>query len=298
MLDEIAAGGAVDVVLGTEPKSEALASDGSTARSLTFDVLVDRGSLPFVDDHRVKGAAVLPMVIALDWLARAAEALCPGKVFVEASDLRVLRGIKLASFETGTDRLTVRVTTKDGETIDGEVLGEGGARHYGAKLRVAAARPTARPPVPLAGAKTAWTSPVYGDALFHGPAFQVIEGAPVLAEEGIEGDLATVSQMGWPGRFVTDPAVLDGALQLAITFCKGVTGGTSLPTGVARVRWLADGPLEGVVHCVVRSRVLSRDHTTSDIAILRDGVVVAEMSGMDLHVLPGTHETPRAPLAP
>ncbi len=299
MLDEIAAGGPVDVVLGAEPKPEALVGEGG-ARSLCVDVLVDAGSAPYLADHRVKGAAVVPIVLAIEWLARAAEALCPGKVFVEASELRVLRGIKLAHYGTGADRFTIRVSTRDGETIAGEVLGEGSVLHYGAKIRVAAsraeAREKARPPAALNGVKTPWAGALYGDALFHGPAFQVIcqdnQRTPVLSRDGIEGDLGGVRTKAWPGAFITDPALLDGALQLAITFCKAATGGSSLPTAVARVRWLADGPQEGVLRCAVRSKVLSRDHTTSEMVIFRGDTVVAEISGAELHVLPGTHTAP------
>jgi malonyl CoA-acyl carrier protein transacylase len=304
MLEEIAEGpeSAVDVVLGAEPKAEALAgatAEGApTRRSLRVEVLVDARSAPYVGDHRVRGVAVVPMALAIEWLARGAEALCPGKVFVEASDVRVLRGIKLGRFDTTGDRFVIEVSTLDGETIEGAILGEDGVRHYAAKLHVANARPAALAPASLAGARSAWPHAVYGDVLFHGPAFQVVRGTPSLARDGLEGELVGVREMAWPraSEFVTDPALIDGAIQLALLFCKGATGGNSLPTALARVRWLADGPPAGVVRCVMRSRALSRDHTITELALLRGDTVVAEIAGLELHVLPGTHST--APLSP
>jgi malonyl CoA-acyl carrier protein transacylase len=306
MLAEIAEGpdGPTDVVLGAEPKAEALAGDaGSPApRTRAVEVLVDARSAPFIDDHRVRGAAVVPMVLAIEWLARAAEALCPGMAFVEASEVRVLRGIKLARFEGQGDRFVVQVSTTDGEHVVGELLGEGGVRHYAANLRVASKREPASAPASLAGARTPWPHAVYGDALFHGPAFQCIQGTPTLGADGIEGTLLGARGMGWrdADSFVTDPALLDGALQLAVTFCKGATGGSSLPTALGRLRWLVDGPPAGSLRCIVRSRARSRDHTSSELAIVRTTErgeeIVAEIAGLDLHVLPGTRTT--APLAP
>lgn len=206
----------------------------------------------------------------------------------------MLRGIRLVDFDGKGDRFVVRVreTSPDGLELAAEVLGAGGARHYTARLRLASATPAPAPPFSLGGARTAWAHPVYGDQLFHGPQFQVIRGVPVLTPEGIEGELVGANAAGWSGQFLTDPAMLDGGLQLAVTFAKQATGGASLPTAFSALRWY--GAPSGAVRCVVRSRALSKDHTVSDLVFLEDERVVAELEGVEVHVLPGTRDAATA----
>jgi len=294
MLDEIASGGPVDVVIGAEPRAEALTRGARPLREGAYTVIVDARTCPFIDDHRVKGQAVVPVVMAVEWFARAARALAPDLGLVALEELRVLRGIRLADFEGKGDRFVVRVHEVAPNELAAEVLGTGGARHYSAKVRLGVS-PTPRAPLTLAGPRTPWAHPVYGDALFHGPQFQVIQGVPVLCDEGIEGDLVGAAGASWAGAFVTDPALLDGGLQLVVTFAKQATGGASLPTGFRALRWF--GAPRGPVRCVVRSRTLSKDHTVSDLVFLEGSRVVAELDAVEVHVLPGTRELAAAPSA-
>mgnify|MGYP004189994847 CR=1 FL=1 len=55
--------------------------------------------------------------------------------------------------------------------------------------------------------------------LFHGPHFQVIDTLKGVGEEGIVGQLKGTEDVDWNGwgkQWRTDPALLDGGLQLAL----------------------------------------------------------------------------------
>ncbi len=71
------AGDDVMLVLGGEPRAEALATEPARTASKRLEVLVSHRSHPFVASHVVKGAPVLPAVMVLELFARAARARRP-----------------------------------------------------------------------------------------------------------------------------------------------------------------------------------------------------------------------------
>src|SRR5690606_856481 len=109
LVDELAdTSGSVELVLGGEPKPDALAPTAG-AKDRRFEVLVDRASFPMIDAHRVKGQAVLPAALALELFARAAQATRPELVLTSCEELRVLKGVVLEGYEGAGDRLGVDV---------------------------------------------------------------------------------------------------------------------------------------------------------------------------------------------
>src|SRR5690606_25975128 len=79
LVDEATDGalGDVEIVLGGAPGSEALLHDEGAPPPQVLELLVSEASDPYLDSHRVKGVPVVPVVLVLEWFARAARALAP-----------------------------------------------------------------------------------------------------------------------------------------------------------------------------------------------------------------------------
>ncbi|MEQ1572353.1 MAG: SDR family NAD(P)-dependent oxidoreductase, partial [Myxococcota bacterium] len=103
MVDELGDRRGVEVVLGGEPRMAALADAGGAERQVVLRGRVDAKANPYLHDHVVAGAPVLPVAIALEWFARAAHALRPDLTLTELRDVKVLRGIRLDGFDGAGD---------------------------------------------------------------------------------------------------------------------------------------------------------------------------------------------------
>ena len=284
----------VELVLGGEPKPEALSSGGdSVRRGGSFDVIIDRAGFPAIDDHRVKGQPVLPVALVLELFARAVEATRPDLIFTECEDLKVLRGVALDDYEGAGDRLTVstkQISNGDGVVFQLELLDAEGKRRYAAR-GIAKPNPATAPSVPAPpGGLSAFEGEVYdGVALFHGDAFKVIVGAPSIGEGGLDATLEGAGARGWPaGNWETDPALVDGGLQLALLWtCR--EGGAALPTSLARFRRFSPGLAKGSVRAILAGRESKGDRSVSDLVFVDEsGTTVAALEGVEMHVLPGS----------
>ncbi len=142
---------------------------------------------------------------------------------------------------------------------------------------------------PKSGAPWA-TEEVYGPVLFHGPDFQVLKGVGSVGPQGGSALVASTRDIGWiGGPFATDPAAVDGGLQMAILMGMRAVGRTSLPTGVESLTLHIDEPTSGPLHCSIRSRSVSDFKTVSD-AIVRteDGRLLCELRGIEMHMVDTT----------
>jgi len=278
----------VEVVLGGEPRAEALLVEGSEQRVLRLEVRVDRRSHPYLADHAINGTAVVPVVLALEWMSRLARAFRPDLHLRAIDGVRVLRGIKLAHFEGEGDRFVLSaraLSNGHGAVVSLEIAGSDGTPHYRAEASMTpapAALETSDRPAPE---MQAWSgSSIYGDVLFHGLAFQVIESLEGVGPEGIAGTLRGVEQAGWSGeRWQTDPAALDGALQLAVLWARDQLGRAMLPMGVGSLQLTSRPVVPGPLRCVVRCRECSGSRVEADVALFdAEGHVVSELRGAEL----------------
>ncbi len=80
----------VELVLGGEPKAEALLFAGAEARVQELEVKVQRGSHGWLEGHSIKGTPVVPVVLAAEWLSRAARSFRPGLALAALLDAKVL----------------------------------------------------------------------------------------------------------------------------------------------------------------------------------------------------------------
>jgi hypothetical protein len=264
------------------------------------DVHVTATTHPQLADHRVAGAVVVPVVMVIEWFLRAARACRPDLSIASLRDLKVLRGIKLSRFDGEGDDLTVRCKQlSDGPatTLAVELRGKNEALHYAATVTM-----SPEPPVAPAAAEAPkverFGSIVYdGHVLFHGPKFQVIRQVDGVSRDGAVGALAGGRAAGWPGEpWRTDPALLDGGLQLAVLWARQVLGGASLPMAVGEYRTYAGGLAEGPIRCVVHGKQVHDARAVCDVAFIgADGALVAEMLGVETVLRPGETKSTAAP---
>ena len=283
----------VEVVLGGAPSEEALLPEESAGPpAATYEVWVDALSQPWLEDHTIKGTVVVPVVLAMEWASRAGRAFKPGLRVKAIRDIKVLKGILLPEWAQQGARFQLRVrqlSNGTGATLFFELVGTSGPPHYTAKIELTeqgadAAQAKRTPILEL----SAWENrKVYGDVLFHGPELQVIEQIDGISDEGISGTLRGVRQAGWEGGWQTDPAALDGGLQLAVLWDREQLDGAFLPTGIKAAVTYTDGPAEGPFRCVVKGRTVGKDRSVTDILFTDEaGAPIYELLGVETHRRP------------
>ncbi len=254
----VVVGGGTGALHGEEPR-------------LAAEVVVDAGSHGYLTDHSVAGTPVLPVALVLEWFQALATAWRPGGEPVVVTDLKVVRKVPLPDLATARHRLIVRGAQRaasGGAVLDLELLSAEGVAHYRA-IATTGNRPSARSwPRPV-DAEPLDPPEVYdGVVLFHGPRFQVVRGLPVLSGDAVTGTVDGLRDMGWPvATWHTDPAAVDGALQLAGLWASRRQGGAWLPMSVGRFEVGHGGPLTAPAEVVVRISGTERDVMRCDIRI-------------------------------
>jgi hypothetical protein len=176
-------------------------------------------------------------------------------------------------------------------------LGPTGAVHY-----LASAELSSLPPA----APAEWARPrlgAWGDAriydgvvLFHGPPFQAVRTISGLSEEGLAGSLQGTRALCWPDEpWATDPAALDGVLQLAVVWASRLLGGPCLPTGLGEVLFHGELPASGPLECVVRRTAVQTERASCEARLYAEGGrLLVELKGIELHLRPeGTRAVSR-----
>jgi hypothetical protein len=277
-------GPSTEVLLG----SAQLASSTASRRG---EVWIDASTLPHLEDHRIRGTVVLPVVMAVEWFARIA---APGPVSLH--DVHVRRGILLPAYgRTGERVEIVGAPAPDGASL--ELRDASGGVRIVARSGAASAQ-LGEPPGTLAPARAegmgaaaggmALAGPLYApDRLFHGPALQVIAEVQALSPEGARASLKGTLDLGWRGGpWRTDPAAIDGALQLALLSSIAAGMGQTLPLRIAEV--LAFGPpAHGPIECVVELRSRAAERATFDAWLVGPrGEPVAVLRGIEMFLAP------------
>jgi hypothetical protein len=110
-----------------------------------------------------------------------------------------------------------------------------------------------------------------------------------VSTTGLVAKLRGVAGRAWPPEpWVTDPALLDGALQLALLWTEQLLGKASLPTSIGRVR-LFTGPPDAACTATLLGREATANRVVCDVLLCDEtGAAVAELHGIETHVLPGT----------
>jgi NAD(P)-dependent dehydrogenase (short-subunit alcohol dehydrogenase family)/acyl carrier protein len=242
------AGGPVEIlILGPEPKANGNGHSPKHAINLVtaFERTIDVQSHPILQSHVMKGKAVVPTALIIEWLAHGAMHENPGLLFHGFDDLRILKGMTLKQ----KDSLTIAVlagpaTSCDGVDIVPVELRSGHILHARASILLTTQLPTRQASAaPVADQPYSAGTKIYADSrLFHGDDLQAIQSVQGWSDEGIIGQgLAAPTPAAWmkhPLRsgWLADPLALDAAFQLMILWSFESRGVGSLPTGAARYR--------------------------------------------------------------
>lgn len=284
--DEMASGDSdgVEVVLGAEPRSDTLAGKPSRHEC---EIRLAPGHHGFLEDHRIAGAVVVPMALVAEWFSRAAVAFRPASPFRGLRGLRVLRPLKLEALAAGPT-FRVRCSSVAEGTLELELAGMDGTLYYQAKAELAMDVPSLLAWPALDGLAPWDGSWIYGDTLFHGPAFQVIDCVEGIGPAGIQGRVHGVLGAPWPtAAWRTDPLAIDSALQLAMVWARHQLGMAVLPMGLG-VLTIADRPVSrGPLGMVVNCRQVNGSKVLADAQCLDSGGrPLFELRGMEMVLRP------------
>jgi NAD(P)-dependent dehydrogenase (short-subunit alcohol dehydrogenase family) len=228
--------------------------------TLAFERRVSLSDHPFLRDHALAGRAVLPIAIVLEWLTHAAMHENPGQSLVGVEALEILQGIKLGP----GDAVGLRALAGGVEPINGdqnldrvatELRRQDGTLHARSRVLLGGfSTPNGSQPLdevptePPAGLRP-WRGAIYGPGgLFHGPGFQVISGVAGCSESGILVQARPApSPSGWMQRpmrsgWLTEPGLIDAALQAGILWTLQELGVPSLPMGIGAYRQRKNRP--------------------------------------------------------
>ncbi|WP_232079307.1 type I polyketide synthase [Mycobacterium conspicuum] len=248
---------------------------------------------PYLVDHRIQGNVVLPVVQALKWFVRMAEACRPGHRVERVLDLRVLRGVTLHDFEQHGDAMLVRCAPADDHqhrlTCTLYDLSEQSA-YYSATVEMGSGSTTepAHPPsvsvAPLGGRQLDRDACYTGGALFHGPAFQVLKGVD-CRDSSATASLHGLMTAGWQGEgWATDPAALDGCLQAALVWSFDQLGRKVLPLRVGEVVRYRAGALGDGLRCELSNGEAKNNRAVCDLDLLdAENLLVASFKRLELY---------------
>lgn len=294
------------------PGTEWLVVPGSTLTRLphrsageNLEVTVSLDRQPYLADHAPLGVPVVPVALVAEWMVCASEARQGARVR-EILDLRVLHGIRVdpsldpvlplrlslaGNGDMGTGRMAPGSPPGPWECL---VEDRTGRPRYRARLV-----PDAKPPgAELRSAEEAsWPDPaswgphpvtlagLYDEILFHGERFRPVMS---LDRESDAGAVATLTARGiaWVRDTRTDPLLLDGGLQVLVSWAFAHIRRRSLPTGIGRIVRYED-PLPGSpVRVLVAIRSVTQTRVLADIRWTdAEGRPVLAAFGVEAHAV-------------
>ncbi len=278
----------LEVTLGggvlARPPTHPMPIGGRVAR-----VVAHLARQPYLLDHRIEGNVVLPVVQALEWFVRMAEACRPEQRVDRLLDLKVLRGVTLHDFEKHGDPMMVRCAPVEDQperltctlTDSSE-----SAAYYSATVETgsgAAVVPSVSTAA-LRGRRLNRDTCYRSGALFHGPAFQVLESVD-CGDTSATASLYGATAAGWRGEgWATDPAALDGCLQLALVWSFEQLGRTVLPLKVGEVVPYRAGALGDGLRCVLSNGDVSNNRAVCDLDLVdAENLLVASLKRVELY---------------
>ena len=210
---------------------------------------IDLVSDPYLDHHRVDGVPIMPFVVAAEYMAETANLIDPNLVVTELRDIRMLAGISVKDaldFEIRARRSGNEVATECWLMAAKPRL----AYRATAQLAERVPEPVPSPPAKRNGGLPVRMRDAYREWLFHGPVFQTVTDVDSVDERHLLArGLPTQPQSFYPpaksARWLFDPGITDGALQMILIWSRVLRDHTPLPTFLARLSRFGTGPLTG-----------------------------------------------------
>jgi phosphopantetheine--protein transferase-like protein len=269
--------------------------------------------LPWLRDHAIDGTPVLPAVVGLEWMARAATAGRPGHRVVAVEEARFLRPLKVHP-----DRPVVAVVELEPTgypdrvraTVRSERVNRAGTavdqEHFSAELRLApadAALPDGRDLAPLHLGTLDRLGPeaeeIYGQ-LFHTGIFRVLRAARLLGDEGLVAEAAApFFSPGAADRTDLAPLAVEAALQAAGLHALIGHDTAVLPAGITALTLHAEAAdIARAGAWILRVRALGIDPAGQVPRHARFDVDVLDDHGAPLVTLRNLQLVERAPTDP
>lgn len=247
---------------------------------------VSTESLPVLADHQIRGRVVVPVVIVLDAMLRAARGLV-GEERPVVRDFQVLSGVTFAAFEQQPIVLTLEFEPS-GSSYTATIRDREGRQRYSALLETESDERTG-PLVPEMP-ESPWPMRVddaYAGPLFHGPSFAAIEQLDAFAAAGGTGQLKGLRNLGWPeSDWAIDPAAVDGGLQLGLLWASASGRSLILPQRIGRVIVDRSFPENGLLHCRFAARPLGDKRVDFDFEFeTTTGGLVAALQGVECYAV-------------
>ncbi len=274
------------------PRRDAHSEVAAPALPVVFQVSVGVDSLPILRSHIIDGRPVLPMALALEWLAQGALQRNPGLTFVGVDDLRLLKGIVVADARPEVVRICAGKAVRQGTDyvvpveLRGTLTDGRDVVHVRGEVVLGDRLPTGVPAigpldlVPYSGS----AGEVYRKLLFHGKKLHGIELVDGCGEWGVCASVSTApSPTEWienPHRktWLSDPLAIDCAFQLLIVWSVERFGAGSLPVRVGNYRQFRRAFPASGVRVVARVTEANERKAISEIEFIdAEGGLVARM---------------------
>lgn len=213
---------------------------------------------PQLAHHTIYGRTVLPLVQTMEWILAAAHDWNPGAAALTLRDIRVRQPATWDGKRTQDNEFTLRGTSQayPHDSLAVEVRWATDRLHCSARAGTGdgPAGGTRLDPADVPADLPPWEQgEIYSDhLLFHGPMMRALTSIEGLGPAGARGTLAGVTALGWPGdTWQTDPAALDGALQLAALWAREAHGHAAFPMAVGTFHRHRRGPAQTPLTCTV-----------------------------------------------
>jgi hypothetical protein len=128
----------------------------------------------------------------------------------------------------------------------------------------------------------------YSDGtLFHGPRFQALREVGDVSATSASARIATTAAMAWPGAYLSEPVLVDAALQLALVWAMQATQQHYLPMRFGALD-LALGPRPAtVVTAGLSAPPIAGATLRASVRIVDDtGAVLVDMRDIEGHPNP------------
>jgi hypothetical protein len=199
--------------------------------------------IPFLDDHRIQGTAVLPGVMGLALIAEAATVSGVEVPKVHTfKDVRFNRAVRVPDGRTTEIELVPEDVAADVDTEwllnrrFTDPLGRVQSQHHFTAKFGSSTRMNKAPKVRKITKGTSWSQDELYARFFHGPGFQVLEEANANPNAGH----ARVSQDALERHAAPMPALLLEAIFQGVAACEMTNGRMGLPHTAVEVRQLTD----------------------------------------------------------
>ncbi len=263
-----------------------------------FEILVNSATYAYLDGHRISSVPIVPAAMVVEWFLRAAVACCPSLAVRTCRGVKVLRGVPVEAFEGRGVRLIVHArvvdSTVEGARLELKLLDEQEKPRYAGIVEMGGP-PAPQPPASLlelpAGERSnggsVWSvDHVYSEILFHRAPFMAVRSLDVVLDDRASGELIGLRALGWPDAdWCSDPALVDGALQIALIWGRHVLGGRPLPTSLGALHLYRRGPIDSAVRCALRRVRVGGRHVTADLVYMTDtGTPLGYLQDLEMHL--------------